>query len=139
MPQDIIDNTRRAFSDGSDVGDRLRADGAPTGRYLAPASVPGCVALYLGDCGAPRNLWVRGPLFSRFDLSFKKRFPFGRGASFDLQFDLLNAFDNVNFIPAFNAGRAARRSSRVTSGYTDINTTFDPGGRIGQLIWRINW
>jgi hypothetical protein len=27
----------------------------------------------------------------------------------------------------------------VTSAYTDINTTFDPGGRIGQIHWRINW
>jgi len=28
---------------------------------------------------------------------------------------------------------------QVTSAYTDINTTFDPGGRIGQVVWRINW
>ena len=24
----------------------------------------------------------------------------------------------------------------MTSAYTDINTTFDPGGRVGQLVWR---
>jgi hypothetical protein len=138
MPQDIIDNTRRAYATDPTSATGYSADGPPTGRYLAPASVPGCVALYLGDCNSPRNLWVRGPLFSRFDLSFKKRFPFGRGASFDLQFDLLNAFDNVNFIPTFAPGEGAT-IFQSTSGYTDINTTFDPGGRIGQLIWRINW
>jgi hypothetical protein len=138
MPQDIIDNTRRAYATDPTSATGYSADGAPIGRFLAPASVPGCVALYLGDCNSPRNLWVRGPLFSRFDLSFKKRFPFGRGASFDLQFDLLNAFDNVNFIPTFAPGEGAT-IFQSTSGYTDINTTFDPGGRIGQLIWRINW
>jgi len=27
----------------------------------------------------------------------------------------------------------------VTSAYTDVNTTFDPGGRVGQLVWRFDW
>jgi hypothetical protein len=35
--------------------------------------------------------------------------------------------------------RAARTINQVTSAYTDINNTFDPGGRIGQLSFRINW
>ncbi len=36
--------------------------------------------------------------------------------------------------------RAGSTPSRGTGkSYTDINTTFDPGGRIGQLVWRINW
>ena len=101
----------------------------PTGRYIAPASAPGCVAVYQRDCGTPHNIYVRGPLFTRFDFSFKKRFPFGRGASFDLQLDLLNAFDNVNFNPTFDVTPARTRTAfQITSGYTDINTTFDPGG-----------
>ena len=88
----------------------------------------------------PHNIYVRGPLFTRFDFSFKKRFPFGRGASFDLQLDLLNAFDNVNFNPTFDVTPAANTTAfQITSGYTDINTTFDPGGRIGQIVWRLNW
>lgn len=138
MPQDIIDNTRRAFSTDPTSPTGYSADGPPTGRYLAPRSTPECLAVYLGDCSTPRNLWVRGPIFTRFDLSFKKRFPFGRGASFDLQFDLLNAFDNVNFTPTFAPGEGAT-IFQSTSGYTDINTTHDPGGRIGQIIWRANW
>ena len=76
----------------------------------------------------------------RFDFSFKKRFPFGRRASFDLQLDLLNALDNVNFNPTFDVTPAANTTAfQITSGYTDINTTFDPGGRIGQIVWRLNW
>jgi hypothetical protein len=138
LPQDIIDNTRRAFNTDPTSPSHYSADGAPTGRYIAPASAPGCVQVYAGDCGEPHNLYVRSPIFTRFDFSFKKRFPFGRGASFDLQLDLLNAFDNVNFNSQFNPGGAAT-AFQVTSGYTDINTTFDPGGRIGQIVWRVNW
>src|SRR5688572_15732373 len=63
---------------------------------------------------------------------------FGRTASFELDFEVLNVFDNVNFDPAYNPG-SGNTIFQVTSGYTDINTTFDPGGRLGQIVWRINW
>jgi Carboxypeptidase regulatory-like domain/TonB-dependent Receptor Plug Domain len=140
LPQDIIDNTRRAWNTDPTSPTGYSADGIPTGRYIAPASAPGCVAVYQGDCATPHNLYVRGPIFTRFDFSFKKRFPFGRGASFDLQLDLLNVLDNVNFNPTFDATPAANTTAfQITSGYTDINTTFDPGGRIGQIVWRLNW
>ncbi len=55
-----------------------------------------------------------------------------------MQLDLLNAFDNVNFNSQFNPGGGAT-VFQVTSGYTDINTTFDPGGRIGQIVLRMNF
>ena len=140
LPQDIVDNTRKAWNVDPTSPTGFSADGVPTGRYLAPASRPGCVVVYQGDCDTPHDIYVRGPLFTRFDFSFKKRFPFGRGASFDLQLDLLNAFDNVNFIPTFDVTPANNGTAfQITSGYTDINTTFDPGGRIGQIVWRLNW
>jgi len=50
----------------------------------------------------------------------------------------MNALDNINFNHALNPGDGAT-IFQVTSQYTDINTTFDPGGRIGQISWRINW
>ena len=140
LPQDIIDNTRRACNTDPTSATGYSADGVPTGRYIAPASAPGCVAVYQSDCGTPHNIYVRGPVFTRFDFSFKKRFPFGRRASFDLQLDLLNALDNINFNPTFDVTPAANTTAfQITSGYTDINTTFDPGGRIGQIVWRLNW
>ena len=140
LPQDIIDNTRRAWNTDPTSATGYSADGVPTGRYIAPASAPGCVAVYQSDCGTPHNIYVRGPIFTRFDFSFRKRFPFGRRASFDLQLDLLNALDNVNFNPTFDVTPAANTTAfQITSGYTDINTTFDPGGRIGQIVWRLNW
>ena len=140
LPQDIIDNTRRAFATDPSSPTGYSADGVPTGRYLAPPSTPECLALNIGDCGTPRNLYVRGPIFTRFDMSFKKRFPLGGRANFELQFDVLNVFDNINFTPQFNpepGGTAV--AFQTTAAYTDINTTYDPGGRIGQIVWRINW
>ena len=29
--------------------------------------------------------------------------------------------------------------NQVTTAYQDISNTFDPGGRIGQLMFRVNW
>ena len=39
---------------------------------------------------------------------------------------------------AFNTAEVTD-TFRVTTAFTDINTTFDPGGRIGQIVWRVNW
>ena len=47
-------------------------------------------------------------------------------------------FDNINFNPAANPGTGAD-IFRVTSAYTDASNTYDPGGRLGQLMFRINW
>ena len=137
LPQDIIDNTRRAFNTDETSTTGYPAGELPTGRYIAPAGVPGCIILYSGDCGQ-EEIWVRAPSFVRFDITLKKRFPFGRKGSFDLQVDFLNAFDNINFNHVFNPGSGSG-IFQVTSAYTDINGTFDPGGRLGQIVWRINF
>jgi hypothetical protein len=138
FPQDIIDNTRRAYNTDPTSVTGYSADGAPTGRYIAPASDPNCVAIYVGDCGAPRQIKLNGPLFTRFDIRFQKRFPLKGKANIEIDFELLNVFDNINFNHQFNPGGAVD-AFQVETAYTDINTTFDPGGRIGQLVWRINF
>jgi hypothetical protein len=137
MPQDIIDNTRRAFDTSATSADGYGAEGPPTGRYIAPPSTADCIYLYFGDCGTSQ-VRVKGPLFSRFDIRLKKLFPFGSRGNVELNVEVLNVFDAVNFNPAFNPG-SGDGTFRVTSAYTDINTTQDPGGRIGQIVWRINW
>jgi hypothetical protein len=75
-------------------------------------------------------------LFTRFELSAKKRFPFARRGSFDVEIDALNLFNAVNF----NANLSATGGTNVlTSAYQDISNTFDPGGRLLQLVFRVNW
>jgi hypothetical protein len=138
FPQDIIDNTRRAFNTDPTSPTGYGGDGPPTGRYIAPASDPSCIFLYAGDCGAPRQILLLGPMFSRWDMRLNKRFPFGQKAAFELSLEMLNVFDNINFNHAATPG-GGNATFQVTSAYTDINTTADPGGRIGQIQWRISW
>ena len=89
------------------------------------------------DCNTP-DIQINGPLFTRIDFRLKKLFPFSRKGSFEINLEVLNAFNNVNFNHQLSPGETSD-AFRVTSAYTDINTTFDPGGRIGQIVWRINW
>jgi hypothetical protein len=139
FPQDIIDNTVKAFNTDPTSPTGYGALGAPTGRYIRPASDANCIYLYRGDCGT-QDINLNGPLFNRVDMKVTKKFPIGGRANIEIAMEVLNAFDNVNFnhSTAFNPNNDID-TFRVTSGYTDINTTFDPGGRIGQLLWRINW
>ena len=91
LPQDIIDNTVKAFS-VSATSAGLRRQGAPTGRYLAPANGPDCIEIATnilrasanqgaaanhtgaGACGT-QSLIVSGPRQVRFDLALVKSVP----------------------------------------------------------------
>jgi hypothetical protein len=137
LPDDIILNTRRAFSTSATSLDGYSSLGPPTGRYIAPASSPECIQLFPGDC-AKRNIYLQGPNFTRFDLNAKKQFPLGGTRVFVLQVDVLNVFNNVNFNPVFNPGSGGG-ILQVNSAYQDVSGTYDPGGRLLQLVFRINW
>ena len=64
MPQDIIDNTRRAFNTDPTSPPATAALGVPTGRYIAPASDAGCIALYPRRLRRARQqIVLNGPLF----------------------------------------------------------------------------
>ena len=58
--------------------------------------------------------------------------------SLEVNLEVLNAFNNINFNHALTPGETAS-AFQVTSAYRDPHTTLDPGGRIGQLVFRINW
>jgi hypothetical protein len=97
MPADIIANTRAAYStDPTTATGYSTALGVPTGRYLKPASDANCVAIYRGDCGA-QDIEINAPLFTRVDLRIKKLFPFLSRGSLEVNVEMLNAFDNINF------------------------------------------
>jgi hypothetical protein len=138
LPDDVILNTRRAFSVSATTADGYSTSlGAPEGRYIAPANTAGCIEIVDGDC-APRTLLIRAPFFTRFDIGVQKRFPIRGTLNFELRLDVLNVFDNINFNPLANPGTNAN-IFQVTSAYTDPSNTYDPGGRLGQLMFRFNW
>src|SRR5690606_11727823 len=132
-----IDNTRRAYSTSALTPDGYSSLGAPTGRYIRPGGDEGCTRIYRQDCNA-KDIAINGPLFTRVDMRIKKSFPFLSRGSMELMIEVFNVFDSENFSHQMNPG-AGTGIFQVTSAYTDVNTTFDPGGRIGQIHWRINW
>jgi hypothetical protein len=149
FPEDIRLNTWAAFSvDPTQPTGYSIARGVPTGRYIRPAGGQGCTPLWRGDCGAT-DVLLNGPLFSRWDMRIKKRFNLVGRSNVELMAEVLNVFDNINFLHAGTAISGVNAHNinpnngqdtfRVTAAYTDINTTFDPGGRIGQIVWRVNW
>ena len=137
LPDEVILNTRRAFSLSSTSDDGYSSLGAPEGRYIAPANTADCMEIRNGDC-APRTTLVRAPFFTRFDVGVQKRFPIKGRVNFELRLDVLNVFDNINFNPVANPGSGAT-IFQVGSAYTDPSNTYDPGGRLGQLMFRVNW
>ena len=137
MPEDVRQNTRRAFSVDSTTLDGYSSLGAPTGRYFAPANSATCLQIRAGDC-APRNLLIRTPWFTRFDIGATKRFDVGGRKNIEVRFDILNIFDNINFNPVANPGSGST-IFKVTSAYTDPSNTYDPGGRLGQVMLRFSW
>ena len=138
LPDDVILNTRRAFSFSSTTANGYSESlGAPEGRYIAPANSAGCTQLKSGDC-APRTLLIRAPFFTRFDIGMAKRIALRGRTNLEVRFEMLNIFDNINFDNADDAGDDDD-IFRVTGHYTDFDNTFDPGGRLGQFMIRINW
>ena len=139
LPQDIIDNTVKAFSVSATSASGYGSDGAPEGRYLAPANGPDCIELSqtnalngFGDCGV-NNLVVRGPKLVRFDLSAVKRTPIKGRVNFEFRAELLNAFNTPWFTPVTGADN---NSYSDPAEFRVIDTN---GGREVQLVWRINW
>ena len=137
MPDDVILNTRRAFSTSPTSATGYSDLGVPEGRYFAPANSASCIQLKAGDC-APRTLLIRAPFFTRVDIGVTKRFPTGGRTSAEVRFDVLNLFDNINFDPVANPGGGAT-IFQVTTAYRDPNNNFDPGGRLGQISFRFSW
>ena len=135
LPQDIIDNTIKAFTLG----------GTPTGRYIAPASTSDCVEVYTGQCGFS-TIVLYGPSFTRFDLSMIKKTKISERVNMEFRTEFLNAFNYANFSvgnPANSAttvgGLNNTTFGQLTQSYRDISTTNDPGGRMIQFVLRLNF
>ncbi len=139
LPKDIVENTIKAFSVSATSADGYGAQGAPTGRYIAPANNRSCIQVVTGDC-ARQNLYVTGPMFTRFDMSAVKRFKITEKVNFELRGEFLNAFNNINFLASTNLTNFNNQLfGQVTSAFQDTNNTQDPGGRLVQIVARLNF
>jgi carboxypeptidase family protein len=137
LPQDMIDNTIKAFSTSATSATGYGSLGPPSGRYFAPANGPDCLQVVTGDC-APRDHYVTGPKVTTVDLSVVKRITlFGR-TNFEFHADMINAFNNINFTPVAQTGNTAT-INQVTAAQRDVNNTQNPGGRLVQFVFRVTF
>jgi hypothetical protein len=141
LPQDIIDNTIKAFNTSATSPTGYGTLGAPSGRYIAPASTANCIQVYTGQC-APQSVFLTGPRLTRFDLSVIKKIQITERVNFELRGELINAFNNINFMNPTGTAFTSPSSltfGQVTTAYSDSSNTQDPGGRLGQIVARINF
>ena len=135
LPQDVIDNTIRAFNVSATSATGYGSGGPPTGRYFAPANGPDCIEIDeeadYGDCGT-RSLIVTGPTFHNYDISIAKRVKVVGRTNVEFRFEMLNAFNNVNFIPVGGIGS-------VLNNYEVTQLTGNNLSRVIQLVTRFNW
>jgi hypothetical protein len=128
LPQDVIDNTIKAFSFNA-TG---YSAGAPEGRYFKPASGPSCLETAsnsYGDCGS-RSLIVQGPMVARVDLSIIKEVQIVKRAVFRYELMVFNLLNNVNFNPVNYVGSV--NDSYQTTGAIDQSRTV-------QMAFRVTW
>ena len=138
VPQDVITNTVAAFNTSATTSNGYSTSyGVPTGRYIAPANALGCIQVANGDC-APLHHYVSGPRLFRFDLSLVKRIRFTETRNFELRGEFLNAFNNINFNGVMNPG-TSQTWGQVTSAARDLNQAQNPGGRLVQIVLRLNF
>jgi len=145
LPLDVRLNTFRANNVTFTSAGAVYTQGAPTGRFIAPAGFGNCQQGVVGGCGF-NNLVLKGPSFFRYDLSLAKKIKFTERMNFEMRAEALNAFNNINWLVG-SAGNDVNAPGGLTSGlfarytaaYQDISTTNDPGGRLIQLVLRLNF
>jgi hypothetical protein len=114
---------------------------------IAPCSTPGRF------CGRD---FLYGPAFFRSDWSLMKTTKLTEHAKLEIRAEFLNAFNNVNFlwgdaygVAGYSAGASFFSTvsgnlqnptfGRILTGYQDLDSTADPGGRTIQFVARISF
>jgi hypothetical protein len=151
LPDDIILNTQKAFN--VDVTNTANGGygttygtGGPTGRFIAPAGYGNCIQRYGGECGFS-NLIVYGPGFFKIDATLAKRFNISEKRNIELRATFLDLLNKPNFrvggwggdVVTATVGGSTFGQLASGSAYQDISTTNDPGGRLIDLMLRINF
>ena len=136
LPQDIIDNTVKAFSVSATSATGYSSLGVPEGRFFAPANGPDCIEMTgdWGDCGV-RSLVVQGPVFKNVDLAVVKRIPIIGRVNAEFRVEALNAFNWVNFDPFLpGVGDLDDADEYELTGLNGSNVS-----RVIQIVSRISW
>jgi hypothetical protein len=89
---------------------------------------------------------LTGPMFKQFDIGINKRVPVWSQASVEFRIDILNALNNVNFVPVggmvagTTTANADNRANGINPDNYDVTTlTGTNSARVVQLTARIRW
>ena len=143
LPQDIVDNTIKAFNTSATDPTGYASGAVPTGRYLAPQNSVDCIETAngtaapsatnlnggYGACGV-NSLVITGPRLITFDLSAVKRITVIGRTNIEFRAEMLNAFNRPYFTPR-NVIGTTDNSYRLTG------TQNNP--RVVQLVFRVNF
>jgi hypothetical protein len=132
LPQDVIDETVKAFSVSATSLSGYGQLGAPSGRYFAPANGPDCIEIAdgKGDCGTG-DLVVSGPRQVRFDISATKRTRVAGRVTAEVRAEMINAFNH----PWFNTVGGIGNDP---DDYR-VDGVGENSSRIIQIVTRISW
>jgi hypothetical protein len=134
LPDDVRQNTVRAFSIDATSTTGYSDLGAPEGRYFAPANGPDCIETIdgaLGDCGEG-EIVLSSPLLKQLDISIVKAVPITGRVRAEFRVEMLNAFNWVNYSPVTGLG-----DDPTDYEVTGLNGI--PTSRIIKLVSRITW
>jgi hypothetical protein len=129
-PQDVIDNTIKAYSTSATSATGYGALGPPSGRYFAPANGPDCLETIsgsYGDCGV-RTLVLTGPLVLNLDLSVRKTVRLAGRTNLQFILDVFNVLDRITFVPTTGVG--GTQLSSYQAGLPSSARTMQLGSRL---------
>ena len=88
-----------------------------------------------------RSLVVTGPTFQNYDVSIAKRVPVVGRTNVEFRFEMLNAFNNVNFIPSGQVGSTNPNKGlgSTLNNYEVTQLTGNNQARVIQFVTRFNW
>ena len=138
LPLDIINNTLAAF----EVGGKTLNDLNRAAPYIGPPTTPGKLG---------QRILLYGPMTTRFDLNLVKSIRLTERVRFEGRVQMLNAFNNQNFIiggenesvndPTHNVSAGSSFFGQNRFAYRDptVSGTNDPGGRIIEFQLRLKF
>ncbi len=122
LPDSVINNTKAAFAQGGLTPANLD----PNSKYIGPAAA--------GTVGY--RAFITLPVWRFFNYSLIKQTKITERVNFEFRGQCLNCFNITNFQPNNNVGSAF---GQITAAYRDSSGTVDPGGRILEWVFRLNF
>ncbi len=109
----------------------------PNSALFSPCTTPGQLC---------SKLYVYGPGFFKSDVSLTKITKITERLNFEMRLEALNVFNHPNFYYGCPVGQdpcsvslQSQTFGNIVGDYNDFNSTQDPGGRVLQLVGRINF